>query len=103
VECSVCGRDCESVIARPSRDDVRLCRDCIEWMMGRVGVSSMPTLPVVNLSEAVVFYESAGFGVKIYHDEDGKPGDFAFGPVGQPRSHRSDQRLIERALASLAS
>jgi uncharacterized glyoxalase superfamily protein PhnB len=41
-------------------------------------VSSTPTLPVVDLPEAVAFYESAGFGVRIYRDESGNPGDFAF-------------------------
>ena len=78
VECSCCGRDREAVFALPSRDDVQLCRDCLGWMAGKVGVSSTPTLPVVDLPEAVAFYEAAGFGVRIYHDENGNPGGFAF-------------------------
>jgi uncharacterized glyoxalase superfamily protein PhnB len=42
-------------------------------------VSSTPTLPVVDLTEAVGFYEQAGFGVRIYRDERGETGDgFAF-------------------------
>ena len=57
---------------------MRLCRDCLDWLAGKVGVSSTPTLPVVDLPEAVAFYESAGFGVRIYRDESGNPGDFAF-------------------------
>ncbi|MGH3450405.1 MAG: bleomycin resistance protein [Haloechinothrix sp.] len=38
-----------------------------------------PTLPVVDLAEAVAFYERAGFGVRVYTDEHGDGGDgFAF-------------------------
>lgn len=59
------------------RDDVQLRRDC-EWMASQVGVSSTPTLPVVDMDEAVRFYERAGFDVRHYIDETGNPGDFAF-------------------------
>jgi uncharacterized glyoxalase superfamily protein PhnB len=65
-------------VALPSRDDVQLCRDCIEWMASQVGVSSTPTLPVVDMDEAVRFYERAGFDVRRYIDETGNQGDFAF-------------------------
>jgi uncharacterized glyoxalase superfamily protein PhnB len=65
-------------VALPSSDDVRLCRDCIEWMAGQVGVTSTPTLPVVDMDEAVGFYERAAFEVRRYIDETGSPGDFAF-------------------------
>ncbi len=65
-------------MALPSRGDVRLCRVCVEWLAGQLGVSSTPTLPVVNLPDAVAFYERAGFGVRIHQDEDGNPGGFAF-------------------------
>jgi uncharacterized glyoxalase superfamily protein PhnB len=77
VECSCCGRERETVALR-SRDDVRLCRDCVESLAGELGVTATPTLPVVDLAEAVAFYQRAGFGVRIYRD-DGDPGDgFAF-------------------------
>jgi uncharacterized glyoxalase superfamily protein PhnB len=62
-----------------SRDDVELCRDCLEWLLGRIGVSTTPTLPVTHIAEAVVFYEQAGFGVRVYMDDSGDGGDgFAF-------------------------
>jgi catechol 2,3-dioxygenase-like lactoylglutathione lyase family enzyme len=48
-------------------------------MLGQVGVASTPTLPVVDLAEAVRFYERAGFGVRIYKEDDDDPGGgFAF-------------------------
>jgi uncharacterized glyoxalase superfamily protein PhnB len=62
----------------PSRDDVLLCRDCLEWMLGQVGIDSTPTLPTVDMGEAVAFYERAGFEVRRYVEETGEPGDFAF-------------------------
>ena len=63
----------------PSRDDVRLCRDCVEWLAGKLGVVSTPTLPVKDLREATAFYERAGFGVRVYKEDDNDPGDgFAF-------------------------
>jgi uncharacterized glyoxalase superfamily protein PhnB len=65
-------------VALPSSDDVRLCRVCIEWMAGKIGVTSTPTLPVVDMDAAVLFYERAAFEVRRYIDESGNPGDFAF-------------------------
>jgi uncharacterized glyoxalase superfamily protein PhnB len=78
VGCSCCGRD-QDTLTLPSRDDVRLCRDCVEWLAGQLGVVSTPTLPVTDLREAAVFYERAGFGVRVYKEDDDDPGDgFAF-------------------------
>jgi uncharacterized glyoxalase superfamily protein PhnB len=78
MSCSCCGEDKRTVALR-SRDDVELCRDCLEWLLGQIGVSSTPTLPVVDMAEAVAFYESAGFGVRLYRDEHHDAGDgFAF-------------------------
>jgi uncharacterized glyoxalase superfamily protein PhnB len=78
VSCSCCGEDKPTAALR-SRDDVELCRDCLEWLLGRVGVTSTPTLPVADIAEAVAFYERAGFGVRIYRDEHGDGGEgFAF-------------------------
>ena len=78
MECSCCGQDRQQLAALPSHEDVALCRDCVGWLAGRLGVDSTPTLPVIDLAEAVTFYERAGFGVRIYTDEKGNPGDFAF-------------------------
>ena len=58
-----------------SRDDVELCRDCVEWLAAQLGVMSTPTLPVADLAAAVGFYERAGFGVRVYKENDDDPGD----------------------------
>jgi uncharacterized glyoxalase superfamily protein PhnB len=51
----------------------------VEWLGGRLGVVSTPTLPVVALREAIDFYERAGFGVRVYKEDENDPGDgFAF-------------------------
>ena len=58
---------------------MQLCRDCLEWLLGRIGVTSTPTLPVGGMAEAAAFYERAGFGVRRYRSDDGDPGEgFAF-------------------------
>src|SRR5258705_12871177 len=76
--CSCCGEERETA-ALPSKDDVALCRECLEWLLGQGGVTSTPTLPVVNMAEAIEFYERAGFGVRVYRDGNGDPGaGFAF-------------------------
>ncbi len=75
--CACCGEEREVVSLR-SRDDVQLCRNCVEWLAGQLGVISTPTLPVTTLPEAIAFYERAGFNVRVYTDPDGQPGDFAF-------------------------
>jgi uncharacterized glyoxalase superfamily protein PhnB len=78
LSCSCCGED-KTTVALRSRDDVELCRDCLGWLIGQIGVTSTPTMPVVDLPEAVAFYERAGFGVRIYTDDSGDGGDgFAF-------------------------
>ncbi len=75
--CSCCGEEREAV-ALQSRDDVRVCRFCVDWLAAKVGVTSTPTLPVTDMGEAVAFYEGAGFGVRRYMEEGGEPGGFAF-------------------------
>lgn len=78
MSCSCCGEGRPTAALR-SRDDVELCRDCLEWLLAQIGVTSTPTLPVADLPEAVAFYASAGFGVRIYRDEVGDDGEgFAF-------------------------
>jgi catechol 2,3-dioxygenase-like lactoylglutathione lyase family enzyme len=76
--CSCCGEERETVPPLQSRDDVQLCRFCVDGLAARVGVTSTPILPVVDMAAAVSFYEGAGFGVRRYVDEDDQPGDFAF-------------------------
>jgi uncharacterized glyoxalase superfamily protein PhnB len=79
MSCSCCGEADRSLATVPSRGDLHFCRDCLEWMLGQVGIDSTPTLPVVDLGEAVVFYETAGFGVRVYEEDEREPGEgFAF-------------------------
>jgi uncharacterized glyoxalase superfamily protein PhnB len=76
--CSCCGHN-KATAALWSRADVALCRDCLESLVARLGVTSTPTLPVLDMGEAVAFYERAGFGVRVYTDDNGDTGDgFAF-------------------------
>lgn len=75
--CSCCGIE-RHTVALVSRDDVRLCRDCVDGLASRLGVTSTPTLPATSISEAREFYERAGFGVQVYTGPDGQPGGFAF-------------------------
>ncbi len=78
MSCSCCGEERPTAALR-SRDDVELCRACIDWLGGQAGVTSTPTLPVVDMAVAVAFYERAGFGVRVYADHHGDAGDgFAF-------------------------
>ena len=76
--CSCCGAEATLFVTLPSRDDVDLCTSCIDWLAGRAGVTSTPTLPVVDLPQAVGFYERAGFGVRVYESTDETPSGFAF-------------------------
>ena len=78
MSCSCCAQDKPTVALR-SRDDVVLCRDCLELLLGSIAVSSTPTLPVADLAEAVGFYKRAGFGVRLYDDGSNASGEgFAF-------------------------
>ena len=77
MECSCCGEE-RATVALRSHDDVQLCRVCVEWLAGQLGVTSTPTLPVLNMDDAIAFYERAGFSVRRYVDETASPGDFAF-------------------------
>lgn len=48
-------------------------------MVGQLGVTSTPTLPVRDMAEAIAFYERAGFGVRRYENPEEAPGTgFAF-------------------------
>ena len=72
--CACCGEGGRPLATVPSHDDLHFCRDCLEWMLGQVGIDSTPTLPVLDLAEAVAFYERAGFGVRVYEEDDQEPG-----------------------------
>src|SRR5260370_22280466 len=77
-ECSCCGCD-RVTVALAEREDVRLCRDCVGWLAGKVGVVCTPTLSVLDLRDVIDFYERAGFGVRVYKEDEDDPGDgFAF-------------------------
>jgi uncharacterized glyoxalase superfamily protein PhnB len=60
------------------REDVAVCRGCLEQLLERVGVSSTPTLPVLDVRKAAAFYEAAGFGVRIYEGDGAREPGFAF-------------------------
>ena len=50
-------------------DEVKVCRICVGWLMGRAGgIDVTPTLPVADMVQAVGFYEGAGFDVEKYDD-----------------------------------
>ena len=50
-------------------DEVKVCRDCIEWLNQRAGgIDVTPTLPVADMNDAVRFCEAAGFDVQRYDD-----------------------------------
>ncbi|MGI8663659.1 MAG: VOC family protein [Acidimicrobiales bacterium] len=56
------------------KTDVKVCRECVGWLRDQTSApSSTPILPVRDMAEAVAFYESAGFHVRLYED-----GGFAF-------------------------
>lgn len=77
--CVRCGRDDLPTAAVGSREDVLLCRECVDGLALKVGVTSTPTLPVRELRLAVEFYERAGFGVRVYNDDMDTPNEgFAF-------------------------
>jgi len=69
-------------------DEIKVCRVCIGWLMGRAGgIDVMPTLPVVDMGEAVRFCEAAGLDVEEYDD------DFAF-------VHLNDQSVFDLDLVA---
>jgi uncharacterized glyoxalase superfamily protein PhnB len=73
VSCSCCGQERSETVTLGSGDDVRLCPGCISWLANSVGTTSTPTLPVRDLTDARAFFETAGFGVRVYEG-----GGFAF-------------------------
>jgi hypothetical protein len=76
------------VAALMCHDDVKVCRICIGWLMGRAGgIDVTPTLPVADMVEAVRFCEAAGFDVEQYDD------GFAF-------VHFNDQSVFDLDLAA---
>ena len=71
MECSCCGQD-RTTVAMQCHPEIGVCTDCIGWLRGKAGVIDVtPTLPVRDMAEAVAFYESIGFAVRLYNDEAG--------------------------------
>ena len=69
-------------------DEVKICRVCIGWLMQRAGgIDVTPTLPVVDMAEAVRFCEAAGLDVEQYDE------GFAF-------VHRNDQAVFDLDLCA---
>jgi uncharacterized glyoxalase superfamily protein PhnB len=58
--------------------DATVCRGCLEQLLLRVGVSSTPTLPVLDIRKAVEFYKVAGFGTRVWKDGASEEPGFAF-------------------------
>ena len=76
MECSCCGedRDPGTLAALKCHSEVKVCRECVGWLRDQTSTpSSTPILPVRDMAEAVAFYESAGFHVRLYEG-----GGFAF-------------------------
>lgn len=76
MRCSCCGeqRDQAALASLPCHDEIKVCRSCIGWLRGSTGgLVSTPTLPVVDMAEAISFYQAARFDVRRYED-----GGFAF-------------------------
>ena len=90
MKCYCCGeeRDDALVVALLCHDDVKVCRNCIGWLRERAGaIDVTPTLPVVNMAEAIGFCEAAGLDVDAYDD------GFAF-------VHRDDQSVFDLDLCA---
>lgn len=67
--CSCCGEERVDTAALRCHNDIRVCRGCIGWLAQSLGMLDVtPTFPVVNMNEAVQFYEAAGFDVRRYDD-----------------------------------
>ena len=50
-------------------DEIKVCRACVGWLNQRVGgIDVTPTLPVVDMDDAVRFCVAAGFDVRRYDD-----------------------------------
>ena len=69
-------------------DEIKVCRICVGWLMQRAGgIDVTPTLPVVDMTEAIRFCESAGLDVEQYDD------GFAF-------VHLNDQSVFDLDLCA---
>ncbi len=50
-------------------DEIKICRICALWLVGRTGsIDVTPTLPVADMAKNVEFWEAAGFDVHRYDD-----------------------------------
>ena len=92
MHCSCCGNDHDptTLAALQCHEDVKVCRVCVGWLRGQLHVpDSTPILPVRDMNEAVTFYESAGFDVRLYEG-----GGFAF-------VHLDDESVFDLGLEEL--
>lgn len=65
MKCYCCGEEREHVVPLLCHPKVKVCRVCIGWLRANAGVAdSTPILPVLDMDEAVAFYERAGFDVR---------------------------------------
>jgi uncharacterized glyoxalase superfamily protein PhnB len=90
MNCYCCGeeRDDAMVASLLCHDEIKVCRICIGWLMQRAGgIDVTPTLPVVDMTEAIRFCESAGLDVEQYDD------GFAF-------VHLNDQSVFDLDLCA---
>ena len=88
--CSCCGEDRDAAVVTSllCHDGITVCRTCVGWLNARVGVIDVtPTLPVVDMADAVRFCEAAGLDVQRYDD------GFAF-------VHLNDQSVFDLDLVS---
>ena len=71
VECSCCGevREASMVSSLQCHDEIKICRICAQWLVGRTGgIDVTPTLPVADMAKTIEFWEAAGFEVNRYDD-----------------------------------
>ena len=90
MKCFCCGeeRDAAIVTSLLCHDEIKVCRICVGWLMGRAGgIDVTPTLPIVDMDEAVRFCEAAGLDVQRYDD------GFAF-------VHLNDQSVFDLDLVA---
>jgi hypothetical protein len=90
VKCYCCGEERDEAMAASllCHDKIKVCRICVGWLMKRTGgIDVTPTLPVVDMAEAVQFWEAARLDVELYDD------GFAF-------VHLNDQSVFDLDLCA---
>lgn len=49
-------------------DEIKICRICAHWLVGRIGIGVTPTPPVADMAKTVEFWEAAGIDVNRHDD-----------------------------------